>query len=176
MFQKRKAEIAKAKKYKTAKEGVKKIRKSEILDLFAAVILSPSAPDSSSDSKPPYQMVELGSYKLYFSMISLDLERRDAKGRTNRQRLTNLGLCPIGPDHFEMNYHHLTHHDALSHKCESVIVLITKTLHNDFSGSLHFREGAYQDLPRVDLDRAAFRQVRSTLFGPAIVEAIEKTS
>lgn len=150
-------------KTQIANGEAKKIRKSEILGAFEKLV------------QPHYQMVKVGSYKVYFSMASLDLKRYDTKGRSNLQRIKDNALCPIGPDHFEMNYHHLTQHDALSHGGESTIVLITKKLHTDFSGSLHFREVTYQDLPRIDIDRAAFGQVRAS-FGPAIVEAIEKVS
>ena len=139
-----------------------KIRKNEIIETFERFV------------KPHYQMVEVEGYEVYFSLESLDLGRANPGRLTNMERLVD-SLCPIGSDGEIMNYHHLTHHDAKTHASRSVIVLVTNKLHTQFSGSLHFANSNYRDLPRAPLNRAEFARARNG-FGPKILERIKSAA
>ncbi len=138
----------------------KKIRRNEIIELFEEFVM------------PNYQMLEIEGYEVYFSLFSLDLARSDLEGLSNLDRLKN-SLCPIGADGETMNYHHLTHHDAKTHQGRSIVVLITQKLHTQFSGSLHFCESTYRDLPGTPVNRPEFKKARNE-FGLKIAEYIEQ--
>lgn len=109
-------------------------------------------------------------YDLYFSPKTLDLDRIQKDGYTNREAMM-MGRTPIGSDGKLMNYHHLTHYDAKTHKSKSIIILISHNLHKGCSGLLHFGAQTYR-LPRQRVDRLKFDPAREA-FNRAIVKVLQ---
>lgn len=110
-----------------------------------------------------YQMIQHGEYKVFFTSNTLDLQRTDREGRTNLERLQNR-LCPIGHDAEPMNFHHLTRHDVATyahrHYGKSYLVLVSESLHREFSGPLHPPSSVYKHIPKTPVNRGAFDTVR----------------
>lgn len=130
-------------------EKVRKIRKGEIEDAFLKFVA------------PHLEHLEVNGYDLYFTKDTLDFERINSRGITNRENMQS-GNCPIGSDKELMNFHHLTHYDFATHKIKSIVVLITYTLHTKYSGCFHFGRTTYRDLPRKKVERLLFNAERKT--------------
>lgn len=114
--------------------------------------------------------LKIEGYDLYFSTQTLDLDRLQKDGNTNRDVMTQLGKIPIGADGKPMNFHHLTHYDAKTHKTKSIIILITDSLHKKCYGLLHFGSQTYR-LPKIRVVRQMFNIVRET-FNKKIVDSL----
>jgi hypothetical protein len=112
-------------------------------------------------------------YDLYFSKDTLDLNRIQKDGLSNRDAMKDLERTPIGADGKPMNYHHLTHYDAKTHKTKSIILLITDNLHKRYSGLLHFGAQTYR-LPKNRVDRKKFNTARDK-FNTEIVKALSSS-
>jgi hypothetical protein len=108
---------------------------------------------------PHLKFITKDKYTIYYDPNTLDLKRTDIDGATNLKRM-RLGLCPIGADGESMNHHHLLQVDSATHDVDSIIVLITDTLHTKYSGKLHFSRKTYQGLPRLAVDRGLFQKER----------------
>lgn len=131
----------------TGNKKGKKLRKEEIEDAFARFVA------------PHLEKITLDGYTVYFSTHTLDMKREDQEGRSNYQRMKD-GLCPIGADGTEMNYHHLTAHDYATNDIPCIIVLLTDELHTRYSGNLHFTQKTYEDIPNPRVNRTAFGKYR----------------
>ena len=124
-------------------------------------------------------------YQLYAFKATIDLEREDLEGYTNRE-LMEEGKCPIGADGKVMNYHHLTRIDALTHKSSGnkdeedrrfIMLLLPSSIHTGYSGLLHLSANFYRDLPNKSkgqgIDRAAFAHARKA-FSQALVKLLDQ--
>lgn len=153
-------EAAIALAYKEKK--VKRIRRLEIENTFNKYVA------------PKLLYLVINNYHVYFSKETLDLDRTNDSGETNRVIMKG-GRCPIGPDGKLMNFHHLTHYDFVTHSQYSIIVLITDTLHKMYSRNLHFRRTTYQDLPKRPVTRSLFDPEREE-FNKVIAELYDQMS
>jgi hypothetical protein len=81
---------------------------------------------------------EFDGMKVYTRDDLIDPKRLDPEGRTNLQRMKK-GRAPIGPDGESMHAHHLNQMD------EGPVVEITKTMHQEWSSTIHINAGA--DIP-----------------------------
>lgn len=129
----------------------KRLSREQLTDLFEIFV---------SDS---YVKLEVNDFILYFSPATLDLKRKDVTEVNNLKRLS-LGLSPIGADGKEMNFHHLTKYDALTHPYagKSLIILITSTFHKKHSENLHLSHDYYMG-PKKPVDRIKWNNQKKIL-------------
>jgi len=73
---------------------------------------------------------EFKNVKVYQRDDIIDRNMKDARGRTNLERMTK-GLAPLGPDGKSINLHHTTQRN------ESSIAEVTQTFHKENSSIIH---------------------------------------
>ncbi|MGO4126446.1 PAAR-like domain-containing protein [Inquilinus sp. YAF38] len=87
---------------------------------------------------------DVNGRKVYQRDDLIDPDRRDAEGRTNRERMAD-GDAPIGPDGEEVNLHHLTQDEPGS------MAEISQSMHQEYNRELHMYNNQY-DKSYVDPD------------------------
>lgn len=121
---------------------------------------------------PCMKYLEIEKYDVYFSLDTLDFERKNAENGKANHALMQSGKCPYGVDGFIMNWHHVTRIDVHSHdikiddttkqNCEGPykLVLIPAFIHTEYDALLH---PSHYVAPRKEIDRADFGDSREVI-------------
>ncbi|MFS0811128.1 HNH/ENDO VII family nuclease [Peribacillus phoenicis] len=93
---------------------------------------------------------EFKNVKVYQRDDIIDPNMKDARGRTNLERMKK-GLAPLGPDGKSINLHHTTQRN------ESSIAEVTQTFHKENSSIIHINPNTIPS----GINRAEFNKWRS---------------
>ncbi|UOQ94880.1 T7SS effector LXG polymorphic toxin [Halobacillus shinanisalinarum] len=94
---------------------------------------------------------EFKNVKVYQRDDIINLNTKDARGRTNFERMKK-GLAPLGPDGKSINLHHMTQRN------ESAIAEVTHTFHKDNSLIIHINPNTIPS----GINRAEFNKWRNS--------------
>jgi hypothetical protein len=129
--------------------------------------------DKFVTGQPGIIRIECEGYDVFAFSQTIDLKRENILTEDlNSDRMKN-GLCPIGADGEEMDYHHLTRIDAKTHphygssdpggRSPFRIVLLPQSIHTSYSGIWHLSGKFYQDLPKKSILRGEFGAAREKM-------------
>ena len=143
----------------------------DVADLSPTVATDTRAPVTgdapSAPSVPATEGVGTGTPKtvgdttVYQRDDLIDLKLKDARGRTNEQRMSQ-GLAPVGPDGQSVNLHHVG-------QCETCALQeMTKSYHQDNYSSLHSNTGQSPS----EIDRDNFNQWRRQYWIQRLIDMV----